>query len=100
MSTFVFMSEHIDKSHNKSLLLYNFVCSMKYRRTVFSSDVSITFKDICLKIELRYDIQFLEIDIDGGHVHFLIQSVSMNSSEKIISAVKVLLQKRFSGYIQ
>ena len=84
MSTFAFMSEHIHKSHNKSLLLYHFVCPVKYRRTVFSSDVSMTFKDICLKIELRYDIQFLEIGINGDHVHFLIRSVPMNSLKKII----------------
>ncbi|HLW14384.1 MAG TPA: IS200/IS605 family transposase, partial [Aequorivita sp.] len=26
------MSEHIHKSHNKSLLMYHFVCPIKYRR--------------------------------------------------------------------
>jgi REP element-mobilizing transposase RayT len=88
------MSEHNYKSHNKSLLLYHFVCPVKYRRTVFTSDVSNTFRDICLKIELRYDLQFLEIGIDGNHVHFLIQSVPMNSPKKIISTVKSITIKR------
>ena len=87
------MSEHIHKSHNKSLLLYHFVCPVKYRRTVFTSDISKTFKGVCLKIELRYDIQFLEIGIDGNHVHLLIQSVPMNSPKKIISAVKSITAK-------
>lgn len=41
-----------------------------------------------MKIELRYDLQFVEIGIDGNHVHFLIQSVAMNSPKKIISTVK------------
>ncbi|MBI5149380.1 MAG: IS200/IS605 family transposase, partial [Candidatus Omnitrophica bacterium] len=28
------MSEHITKSHNKSLLIYHIVCPAKYRRDV------------------------------------------------------------------
>lgn len=58
------MSEHIHKSHNKSLLLYHFVCPIKYRRKVLSAEVSSTFKDVCLKIEERYEIHFLEIGLD------------------------------------
>ena len=52
-----------------------------------------TFKDICLKIELRYDVQFLEIGIDGNHVHFLIQSVPSNSPKKIIRVIKSITAK-------
>jgi putative transposase len=46
-----------------------------------------------LNIEPRYNVQFLEIDIDGNHVHFLIQSVPMNSPKEIISAVKSITAK-------
>lgn len=84
----VFISELIDKSYNKSLFLYHFVCFVKYRRKVFGSYVSKIFKDICLKIEARFDFQFLETNIDGDHVHFLIQSVPMNSPKNIISMGK------------
>ncbi len=87
------MREHIHKSHNKSLLLYHFVCPVKYRRTVFTSDISKTFKNVCLEIEFRFDIQFLEVGIDGNHVDFLIQSVPMNSPKKIISFVKSITAK-------
>jgi REP element-mobilizing transposase RayT len=69
------MSEHIHKSHNKSLLLYHFVCPIKYRRKVLTESVSSTFKEVCLAIEERYEMNFLEIGIDGNHVHFLIQGV-------------------------
>ncbi|MFT6065572.1 MAG: REP element-mobilizing transposase RayT [Paraglaciecola sp.] len=72
MCTVVFMSEHIDKSYNKSLLLYHFVCPVKYRRKVFSSDVLKIFKDDCLKKEGKFEIQFLETGIDVDHVYFLI----------------------------
>jgi putative transposase len=91
--TFVSMSEHIHKSHNKSLLLYHFVCPIKYRRKVLSAEVSSTFKDVCLQIEERYEIHFLEIGLDRNHVHFLIQSVPMNAPKKIIGAVKSITAK-------
>ena len=87
------MSNHIHKSHNKSLLLYHFVCPIKYRRKVLSDEVSTTFREICLGIEERYEIHFVEIGIDGDHVHFLIQSIPMNAPKKIIGAVKSITAK-------
>ena len=82
------MSDHIHKSHNKSLLLYHFVCPIKYRRDVLSDSVSDTFGKVCLGIEERYEIHFLEIGLDGDHVHFLIQSVPALSPKKIVNTLK------------
>jgi len=73
--------------------MYHFVCPIKYRRTVLDAEVSESFKGICLEIEERYDIHFLEIGLDGNHVHFLIQSVPMNSPKKIINSVKSITAK-------
>ena len=87
------MSEHIHKSHNKSLLLYHFVCPIKYRRTVLSKEVSKTFREVCLEIEERFDMQFLEIGLDDNHVHFLVQSVPMYSPKKLINTVKSITAK-------
>lgn len=87
------MSDHIHKSHNKSLLMYHFVCPIKYRRKVLNDTVAKTFKEICFGIEERYEIHFLKIGLDGNHVHFLIQSVPMNSPKKIINAVKSITAK-------
>lgn len=78
--------------HNKNLL-YHFVCPIKYRRSVLTEEVSKTFREVCLEIEKRYEINFLEIGLDENHVHFLIQSVPMNSAKKIISAVKSITAK-------
>ncbi len=91
------MSDHIHKSHNKSLLLYHFVCPIKYRRKVLTESVSKTFKDICLEIEERYEIGFVEIGLDENHVHFLIQSVPVNSPKNIIGAVKSITAKEIFG---
>ena len=76
------MSEYIDKKHNVSVLLYHFVCPAKYRRVVFSEAVDISLKEICVEISKRYDIIFIEIGTDKDHVHFLIQSVPIESQEK------------------
>ena len=58
------MSEHIKKSHNKSLLLYHLVCPIKYRRKVLAQEVSATLKTVCLEISKRYEVHFLEIGCD------------------------------------
>jgi len=81
---------HVNKSHNVSLLMYHFVCPAKYRRFVFSEEISKTLKDICMEIEKRYEIWFLEIWTDKDHVHFIIQWVPDNSPKKIIQTVKSL----------
>ena len=84
------MSDHIDKSHNKSLLLYHLVCPIKYRRKVLTTEVSQTLRNICLEISVRFEIHFLEIGCDDDHVHFLIQSIPMMSAKKIANTIKSL----------
>jgi len=73
--------------------MYHFVCPIKYRQMVLNNEESSTLKAVCLEIEQRYDIQFLEIGLDGNHVHFLIQSVPMNSPKKIVNALKSITSK-------
>lgn len=87
------MSEYIHKSHNVSVLLYHFVCPAKYRRIVFSINVEQSLKEICLEISKRYEFFFIEIGADQDHVHFLIQSVPMESPTKIIRTVKSITAK-------
>lgn len=82
------MSELWRKSHNISILMYHFVCPAKYRRVVFSKKVDEVLKEVCLEIEKRFEIKFIEIGTDKDHVHFLIQSVPMYSAKKIIQTVK------------
>ena len=85
---------HVLKSHNKSLLLYHYVCPSKYRREVFSQEIEITLKKICAGISERYEINFVEIGADEDHVHFLVQSVPTNSPKKVIQTIKSITAKR------
>lgn len=87
------MSEHIMKRHNKNLLLYHFVCPIKFRRKVLSEKISSSLKVVCMEISERYEIYFVEIGTDENHVHFLIQSVPMLSPKQIIQTVKSLSAK-------
>ncbi len=82
------MSEHVRKSHNKTLLLYHAVCPAKYRREVFSKKVEETLKEVCLGIAERYEIKFVEIGTDEDHVHFLVQSVPMMMPKRIVQIIK------------
>jgi len=84
------MSKLVHKQHNVSCLLYHFVCPAKYRRDVFTEAVEQSLKDVCSEIEHRYDMTFVEIGADEDHVHFLVQSVPMQSPKRIIQAIKSL----------
>ena len=82
------MSEYIHKRHNVSVLIYHLVFPAKYRRAVFDAGVDETVKDVCMEIEKRYQVKFLEIGIDKDHVHFLVQSVPTYSVTKIVTTIK------------
>ena len=87
------MSQYINKSHNVTALLYHLVFPAKYRRVVFDDDVEKVLKEVCLEIEERYEIKFLEIGTDKDHVHFLVQSVPRYSVTKIVTMLKSITAK-------
>lgn len=57
---------------------------------VFDSRVDEVLKEVCLEIESRYQVKFLEIGTDKDHVHFLVQSVPTYSVTKIVTILKSL----------
>ncbi len=84
------MSQYIHKSHNVTVLLYHLVFPAKYRRVVFDKGVDRALSEVCLEIESRYQIQFVEIGTDKDHVHFLVQSVPAYSVVKLVTMIKSL----------
>ena len=87
------MSEHIIKSHNKTLLLYHIVCPAKYRRKVFTEAVEDTLRSVCIGISERYEINFVEIGADQDHVHFLVQSIPSMTVTNIVKMIKSITAK-------
>jgi REP element-mobilizing transposase RayT len=45
-------------------------------------------QQICLEIEERYEIRFLETGINKDHVHFLVQAVPMFSPKRVVQIIK------------
>ena len=82
------MSPAIKKSHSVSELIYHLVCPVKYRRKIFNEGNESTIKELCLELEKRYELHFLEIGIDIDHVHFLIQSIPNMAPADIVNTVK------------
>jgi putative transposase len=92
-------SEFIHKSHNVTVLIYHLVCPVKYRKLVLDDAIDIRLKEICLEIEKRYEIRFLEIGLDGDHAHFLIQSVPSYSVSDLVRAIKsITAREMFKSY--
>ena len=84
------MSEYVHKSHNVTVLMYHLVFPAKYRRAIFDEKIDTELRNVCLEIEQRFEIKFLEIGTDGDHVHFLVQLVPMYSVKKIVQMIKSL----------
>lgn len=57
---------------------------------VFDENVDMVLKEICLAIEERYQVKFLEIGTDKDHVHFLVQLVPTYSVTKLVTIIKSL----------
>jgi putative transposase len=57
---------------------------------IFDGRVSRAVKDICLEIQKRYELHFVEIGEDDDHIHFLIQSVPKYAPTTIARMVKSL----------
>jgi len=86
-------SRYIHKRHNVSVLMDHVVCAAKYRRVIMSPHVDEVLKAVCLEIQKRWEIVFLEIGLDRDHAHFLIQSVPTYSPTRIVTTVKSLIAR-------
>jgi putative transposase len=57
---------------------------------VFDEQVDAVLRKVCLEIEKRYEIKFVEIGIDKDPVHFLVQSVPTLSTYSVAKRVTML----------
>ena len=88
------MSEYNHKRHNVTILKYHIVCPAKYRRVVISEEVDKELKNVCIEIESRYEIKFLEIGTEKDYVHFLVQAVPIYSPSRIVQIIKSITAKK------
>lgn len=57
---------------------------------MFDEQVDAVLKEVCLDIEKRYEVKFVEIGVDKDHVHFLVQSVLTYSIKKLVTMLMSL----------
>jgi len=74
--------------------MYHLVFPAKYRRAVIDAEVDRVVKEVCLEIEKRYQIKFLEIGTDKDHVHFLVESVPTYSVTKLVTMIKSITARK------
>lgn len=70
--------------------MYHLVFPAKYRRKVFTGEVEASLREICLGIERRYELRFVEIGMEEDHVHFLVQGIPTMAVNEIVSIIKSL----------
>ena len=88
------MSKIIRKKRNVNVLMYHIVCPAKYRRAIITEEVDSTLREVCIGIEARYEIRFLEIGSEKDHVHFLVQSVPTYSPTQIVRIIKSITARK------
>ena len=74
-------------------MLYHLVFPAKYRKAIFAQKVAHELRNVCMEIEKRYEVKFLEIGVDKDHVHFLIQSVPTYSVTSLVKMIKSLTMR-------
>ena len=70
------------------MLMYHIVSVVKYRKEAITKEVKKTINETCIEISQRYEIHFVEIGVDGDHVHYLVQSVPMMSPKRLVQLIK------------
>ena len=82
------MNKQISKSHNKTILIYHLVCTVKYRKSVLTDAVLHTIVKVCLELEKKYGIYFVQIGTDINTIHYLIQTLPKYSPTQIVTIIK------------
>ena len=86
-------------AHSVFLLHYHLILVVKYRRQVFTDEISERAKEIFSYIAPSYKIELVEWNHDKAHVHILFKGQPKTEMSKFINAYKSassrLLKKEF-----
>lgn len=72
------------------MLIYHIILSLN---TDIDNNIEL-LKEICLGISDRYEINFLEIGLNKDKIHFLVQSISDLSIEKIVLIIMKIISQQ------
>lgn len=77
-----------NNNHSVFLLYYHLVLVVKYRRKVFSDEISQYAKDIFVRLSKSYNITLEEWNHDVDHVHIMFKAHPNSELSKFINAYK------------
>jgi len=67
----------------------------KYRHKVFVEPYSATIKAIIQKIGFDYDIDIVELEIPGDHIHMVIRGIPKQSPSDVMQIIKSITAREF-----
>lgn len=86
-------------NHSVFLLHYHLVLVVKYRREVFTDEISDFAKDMFIEIGKKYNIALTEWNHDKDHIHILFKAHPNSELSKFINVYKSassrLIKKHF-----
>ena len=82
-------------SHHVFRIMYHFVWIPKYRHKVFDEPYRTALKDIIHKIGYDYNIEIVELEAPGDHIHMVVKSEPKASPSGIMQIIKSLSARNF-----
>ena len=77
-----------NNNHSVFCLYYHLVLVVKYRRNVFTSEISTYTKEVFIRISKSYNIFLEEWNHDSDHVHIMFKAHPNSELSKFINAYK------------
>ena len=77
-----------NNNHSVFYLYYHLVLVVKYRRNVFTSEISTYAKEVFIRISKSYNIFLEEWNHDSDHVHIMFKAHPNSELSKFINAYK------------
>jgi len=84
--------------HTKSDLIYEAVCSTKYKKSLIDNEVKNIILESCKYIENNYSIKFIDIKVFDKYVKFTFRSIPSYSVSKCMNLIKGIIARNVSSY--
>jgi len=75
-------------THHVYRLMYHFVWIPKYHHKVFEEPYLSAMKATIQKIGYDHDIDIVEFEIPGDHIHMVVRSIPKQSPSKVMQVIK------------
>jgi putative transposase len=81
------MTKYSSKNHSKFILRYHIIFVCKYRKYILDK-MGDEVKEIMLGISSKYDFNIMEMEVDGDHIHMMIDTEPKLSPLQIVRVLK------------